>query len=267
MARELALIGCGNMGSAIIRGILEAGLLAPEEIAVSSPSAVTADRLSGELSCTATTDNVEAVRDARIVILAVKPHLIEAVAREIEPALANGAVVVSIAAGVTLARLHAVLGDDRKIVRAMPNLPAMVGEGMSALSAGAQVDPAETDRVKELFEGFGKAVVVPEGQMDAVVAVSGSGPAYVCLFIEALADAGVAEGMGRADAYAFAEQTVLGTARYLLDTGTHPAVLKDRVSSPAGTTIEAVATLEERGLRSAVIEAARICAQRNRELS
>lgn len=266
MRKELALIGCGNMGTAIIRGILGAGLVPAAGIAVTSHSPVSAARLADELGVTAITDNAEAARDARIVFIAVKPALVPAVAKEIAPALDADAIVVSIAAGLTLARLEELLGGGRKIVRVMPNLPAMVGAGMSALTPNERVGAEETAEVKQLLEGFGKAEVVPEGQMDAVVAVSGSGPAYVCLFIEALADAGVAEGMPRATAYAFAEQTVLGTVAYLQETGTHPGVLKDRVSSPAGTTIEAVAALEERGLRSAVIEAARICAQRNREL-
>lgn len=266
MHKELALIGCGAMGTAIVSGILGAGLLPPEAVTVSTHSPVSAARLADELGCAATADNTEAARGAKIVFLAVKPPLIPEVAAEIAPVLAPDAVVVSVAAGVTLERLEELLGSECKIARVMPNLPAMVGAGMSALSPNRQMDTEEVDRVKRLLEGFGKAEVVPEDQMDAVVAVSGSGPAYVCLFIEALADAGVAEGMPRAAAYAFAEQTVLGTAAYLMETGVHPAVLKDRVCSPSGTTIAAVAALEERGLRSAVIEAARACARRNREL-
>lgn len=266
MSKELALIGCGNMGTAIVRGVLGAGLVLAGGVTVSTPSPASAARLADELGCAATTDNAEAAHGARIVFIAVKPALVPAVATEIAPVLDAGAIVVSIAAGLTLDRLGELLGRDRKIVRVMPNLPAMVGAGMSALTPNERVSPEEAAGVKRLLEGFGKAEIVPEGQMDAVVAVSGSGPAYVCLFIEALADAAVAEGMPRPTAYAFAEQTVLGTAAYLQETGVHPGVLKDRVSSPAGTTIAAVAALEERGLRSAVIEAARVCARRNREL-
>ena len=266
MSKELALIGCGNMGSAIAKGIVASGLIAPEDIVVADVAEAAQQRLAEELGCTGTCDNAEAVRGARMVIIAVKPQYLDDVVRGFAPEVADDALVVSIAAGVTLARLEGLLGGGRKIVRVMPNLPAMVLAGMSSLTPNANVEPAETARVKELFESFGRAEVVPEHLIDAVIAASGSSPAYVCVFIEALADAAVAEGMPRAQAYTFAEQAVLGTAKYLLETGTHPAVLKDMVSSPAGTTIEAVAALEAGGLRAAVIDAARAAAARNRSM-
>lgn len=266
MAKEFALIGCGNMGTAIAKGIVAAGLIAPADIVVSDVNEASQQRLAAELGCTGTCDNIEAVRGARLVLIAVKPQYLDGVVRDFAPAIAPDAVVVSIAAGVAIARLEGLLGTDCKIVRVMPNLPAMVLAGMSSLTPNANVSAEETVRVKELFESFGRAEIVPEHLIDAVIAVSGSSPAYVCVFIEALADAAVAEGMPRAQAYTFAEQAVLGTAKYLLETGTHPAVLKDMVSSPAGTTIEAVAALEAGGMRAAVVDAARAAAARNRAM-
>ena len=266
MAKELALIGCGNMGGAIAKGIAASGLIAASDMVVSDVSEASQRRLAGEIGCAGTCDNAEAVRDAAMVIIAVKPQYLDDAVRGFADAVAPGAIVVSIAAGVTLARLEGLLGADRKIVRVMPNLPAMVLAGISSLTPNAQVGAEECARVKELFESFGRAEIVPEHLIDAVIAASGSSPAYVCVFIEALADAAVAEGMPRAQAYTFAEQAVMGTAKYLLETGTHPAVLKDMVSSPAGTTIEAVAALEAGGFRAAVIDAARAAAERNRAM-
>ncbi len=264
MQKKLALIGCGNMGSAIVKGVVSAGLIAPQEIVVSDVSRASQERLAGELGCAGTCDNSEAVTGAAMVLIAVKPQYLDEAAAAFAPVLDAGVLVVSIAAGVTMARLEGLVGQHRKIVRVMPNLPAMVLAGMSSLTPNSNVSPEEIAYVKELFESFGRAEVVPEHLIDAVIAASGSSPAYVCVFIEALADAAVAEGMPRAQAYTFAEQAVLGTAKYLLETGVHPAVLKDMVSSPAGTTIEAVAALEAGGMRAAVIDAARAAARRNR---
>lgn len=303
--RKLACIGCGNMGAAIVRGIVASGVMAPEDIVVTSATPATHERLSAELGCRGTCDNRDAVKDADIVMLGVKPHQLPSVVVEMSGALAEEAtlaayesaeflvrrrtcsrqeqkayiqqvvdekadelpIFVSIAAGVTLEQLGAMLPSKRcKVVRAMPNLPAMVGQGMTSLSRNDQVDDEDLACVTRLFESCGKVEVVPERLIDAVIAAAGSSPAYVCMFIEALADAAVAEGMPRAQAYTFAEQAVLGTAAYLLETGAHPGQLKDMVCSPGGTTIEAVASLEASGMRAAVIEAARASAARNRTL-
>lgn len=266
MAKEFALIGCGNMGSAIARGITGAGLIAPADMVVADVNEESQQRLAQELGCTGTCDNVEAVTGAKMVLIAVKPQYLDDAVRAFADAVAEGAIVVSIAAGVTIERLEGLLGESTKIVRVMPNLAATVQAAMSSLTPNANVSAEELAYVKELFSSFGRAEVVPEHLIDAVIAASGSSPAYVCIFIEALADAAVAEGMPRAQAYTFAEQAVMGTAKYLLETGTHPAVLKDMVSSPAGTTTEAVAALEAGGLRSCVIDAARAAAKRNREM-
>lgn len=266
MAKELAVIGCGNMGTAIVRGIISAGLIAPEDIVLTTAHEDTARRLAEELGCSAGCDNAEAVHGARMVLLAVKPQYLDEVVGACVQDVDASALVVSIAAGLTLDHLEGLLGADRAIVRAMPNLPAMVGAGMTSITPNARVSAEQLARVEELFGSFGRAEVIPERLIDAVVAASGSSPAYVCVFIEALADAAVAEGMPRAQAYTFAEQAVLGTAKYLLETGTHPAQLKDMVCSPAGTTIEAVAALEAGGLRACVIDAARAAAAKNRAM-
>lgn len=267
MAKELALIGCGNMGTAMLKGIVGSSLVAAQDVTVADVSETSQQRLAGELGCQGTCDNSEAVAGAKSIIIAVKPQYLDGVVKAFAPSVDKDAVIISIAAGVSLERLEGLLGADHKIVRVMPNLAAMVGESMSALCPNGNVTEAERERVHGLFCAFGKAEFIPEHLMDAVVAVSGSAPAYVCLFIEAMADAAVIEGMPRAQAYAMAEQAVLGTAKYLQETGTHPAVLKDMVSSPAGTTIAAVAELERGGLRATVVDAMLACAERNRELA
>lgn len=266
MAKKLAVIGCGNMGSAIVKGVVASGTIDASEIMVADASAEAAVRLSQAVGCSGTTDNSACVDGAASVLIAVKPQYLDAAVSGLAPALADDALVISIAAGVTLERLGGLVGEGRHIVRVMPNLAAQVGEAMSSVSPNAAATPEDTAYVKALCESFGRAEVVPESLIDAVVGVSGSSPAYVCLFIEALADAGVAEGMSRAQALTFAEQAVLGTARYLIETGTHPAVLKDMVSSPAGTTIDAVAALEADGFRAAVIDAATTAALKNRTM-
>lgn len=267
MAFKLAIMGCGNMGSAIARRIVSSGFASPSDMMVADVSVDAARALGEAVGCAHTCDNREAVRDAGAIVVAVKPRHIKEVASEIEDMLdRTDPVIISIAAGVTTVELMNAFGAKRRIVRVMPNLAAEVGEAMCSISPGALSTEEDLAYVKRLCESFGKAEVVDESLIDAVIAVSGSSPAYVCLFVEALADAGVAEGMSRQQALIFAEQAVLGTAKYLIETGTHPAVLKDMVSSPAGTTIEAVASLERNGLRSTVYEAARAAAARNREM-
>ena len=266
MAKEIALIGSGNMGGAMLKGIVASGLVAGSDVVVTDVNEDKARALAEEIGAAGTTDNAQAVSGARYVFVAVKPQYLDGAAATFADALDADATVVSICAGVSLERLAGLFGADRKIVRVMPNLCAMVGEGMAALSPNKNVPDAVVAHVRELFEGFGRAEVVPEHLMDAVVGVSGSSPAYVAMFIEAMADAAVIEGMPRAQAYTFAEQAVLGTAKYLLETGVHPGAFKDMVSSPAGTTIAAVAELERGGFRATVIDGLLAAAERNREL-
>lgn len=263
---KLGFIGCGNMAKAIMGGIISSKAVAAGDIMASDVYEAGLAAAAADLGIRTTTSNVEVARNSRIVFLAVKPHMVKGVIQEISPILAADAIVVSIAAGQTVKGMEEFFGREAKIVRTMPNTPALVGEGMTAVCPNSRVTAAELEEVRALLTSFGKCEIVAESLMDAEVAVAGSGPAYVFMFIEALADAAVLEGMPRDKAYTFVAQTVLGSAKMVLELGRHPGLLKDMVCSPAGTTIEAVAVLEERGFRGAVIEAVRAAARRSREL-
>ena len=267
MGKRIAFIGCGNMGGAVARGIVRAGFSDAADVVVTSRSEASQAALSAELGCAGTCDNAAAVTGADVVVLGVKPQMLAGVAEGIAPNVDGDALVVSLAAGVTLGQLAGMFRERAKIVRVMPNLPAMVGEGMSGVTPGAGVSAEELDYVLAMFSCLGRAERVPEHLIGAVAAVSGSSPAYVALFVEALADGAVTLGMPRAQAYTFAEQAVLGTAKFLLETGQHPGAFKDAVCSPAGTTIAAVAELERGGLRASVMDAMLACDKRNRELA
>ena len=201
-----------------------------------------------------------------ILILAVKPQFLEEVIEQIKDVVKPETIVVSIAAGRTMEWIEARFGRKLKLVRCMPNTPALVGEGCTGICANDQVTEEELAIVVGLMESFGLASVVTEKMMDVVVGVSGSSPAYVFLFIEAMADEAVAEGMPRAQAYQFAAQSVLGSAKMVLETGKHPGELKDMVCSPAGTTIQAVKVLEEKGMRASVMDAMEACIQKSRNM-
>lgn len=255
----IGFIGAGNMASSMIGGILKKGLEKPENIICSAKTENTLKRVEEQYGIKTTLSNREVAKAASVLILAVKPFLYEKVMNEIKEDIASSCIIISIAPGKTLVYLKSILGDDKKIVRSMPNTPAMVLEGMTAVCPNEKLTDEDLSLVMSLFEGFGKAQVIEEKNMDAVVALSGSSPAYVFMFIEAMADAAVAGGIPRKQAYEFAAQSVLGSAKMVLETGEHPGVLKDMVCSPSGTTIEAVRVLEEKGLRSAVIEAMRAC--------
>ena len=200
-------------------------------------------------------------------MLSVKPYRYADVIEEIRDTVKQDVVIVRIAAGQTIAVNEARFGRNIKLVRAMPNTPALVGDGMAALCANSYVTDEEKNEVREIFESFGKAEFVAENMMDVVAGVSGSSPAYVYMFIEALADGAVLQGMPRQQAYTFAAQAVLGSARMVLETGMHPGALKDMVCSPGGTTIEAVASLEQVGLRAAVIRAVDVCTEKSKAMS
>lgn len=267
MAKTVGFIGSGNMGRAIMGGMIAAGLYAPSQILASARTKETVEKIEKELGIVATTDNATVAKKADILFLAVKPGVFATVIPEIRDCCKEGQIVVSIAAGQTLTSITEMFGHEIKLVRAMPNTPALVGEAMSAVTPNNHVDEEEIQEVMAIFESFGKAEIVPETMMDAVIGVSGSSPAYVYMFIEAMADAAVADGMPRKQAYKFAAQSVLGAAKMVLETGEHPGVLKDAVCSPGGTTIAAVAELEKNGLRSAVIEAQRACVQKSKDMS
>ena len=254
MKYKVGFIGCGNMASAIIGGLkAHAGIDASEIIAADASEAAR-EKAKETLSICTTASNTEVSTQADVLFLSVKPQYYETVIAEIQPTLPAGQIIVTIAPGKTLAWLGERLGDV-KIVRTMPNTPALVGEGITGVCKNNLVTEDEFAYVLKLLSSFGLAEAIPESLMDAVVSVSGSSPAYVFLFIEAMADAAVADGMPRAQAYKFAAQAVLGSAKMVLETGKHPAELKDMVCSPAGTTIEAVRVLEEKGFRGAVMDA------------
>lgn len=264
--KKIGFIGAGNMGSAMMSGIVKAGAV---HVTAADKNPAVLERLEKELGVKPG-DNQTVARTADILFLAVKPNILLDVIEEIKDIVRQDALVVSIAAGKTLDTLNSAFSRELKIVRVMPNTPALVGEGMSALALNAVAakpeHAKEIQELVELFESFGKAEIVSEKLMDAVTAVSGSSPAYVFMFIEAMADAAVLGGMPRAQAYTFAAQAVLGSAKMVLETGRHPGELKDMVCSPAGTTIEAVKVLEKTGLRNAVIQAMEACIDKSKSM-
>ncbi len=267
MKQKIGFIGGGNMGSAIIAGIRNAGLVNGDALMAADKSTEALQRLKEKHQVLTTLDNREAASFADILFLAVKPNLFTDVIGEIKDVIKEDVLVVSIAAGKTIKDIENNFGKKIKLVRTMPNTPAMVGEGMSAICPNEYVTKEEISVVKEIFDSFGVSEVIKESLMDAVIGVSGSSPAYVYMFIEAMADAAVLGGMPRKQAYTFAAQAVLGSAKMVLETGIHPGELKDMVCSPGGTTIEAVAELEKQGMRNAVIEAMKVCMDKSREMS
>lgn len=263
----IGFIGGGNMASAIIGGLITSGVSDAAHVMASARSEATVKRLKETFGIAAGTDNTAVAAKADILFLAVKPNVFPEVIPQISDAVKEDALVISIAAGQPIAKIEAAFQKPVKLIRSMPNTPALVGASMSALCKNDLVSEEEMAYACTLFGSFGEAEVIPEKLMDAVVGVSGSSPAYVYMFIEAMADAAVADGMPRSQACKFAAQSVLGSAKMVLDTGKHPGELKDAVCSPGGTTIEAVAVLEKHGLRSAVIEGQRACVRKSIEMS
>lgn len=263
---KIGFIGCGNMASAIIGGILKNEIFSKEEIIVSNLTEEGSRRSREKLGVVTTLDNKEVARKASILVLAIKPQFCESVIQEIRESVREDQLILSIVAGKSLEWLKQTFGRPLKLVRLMPNTPAMVGEGMTSISPGEGVTQEELEEVQKITGSFGKWEVVPERLIDPVMSLSGSSPAYVFMLIEAMADAGVADGMPRKQAYQFAAQAVLGSAKMVLETGMHPGELKDMVCSPGGTTIEAVGVLEQAGFRSAVFEAMRACVRKGRNM-
>ncbi len=264
---NIGFIGCGNMGSAMIGGIVGSGLVPADAVIASAHTSATLEKIKNQYSIRTTLDNKEVAGTADILFLAVKPYLYAEVITEIKDVVSKDAVIVAIAAGQSIEKIESCFGRPVKLVRSMPNTPAMVLEAMSALTPNANVTADELDTVISIFNSFGKCEVVPEKLMDAVTGVSGSSPAYVYMFIEAMADAAVWDGMPRAQAYKFAAQSVLGAAKMVLETGKHPGELKDAVCSPGGTTIAAVAALEADNLRGTVMSAQHACTEKSKEMS
>ena len=261
---KIGFIGSGNMGGAIMRGILASGKCTKDEMMASDALSEALAAKEAELGILTSTSNQVVASFADILFLAVKPQYYQEVIGEIKELVSLEKIVVTIAPGKALAWLESQFGRPVKIIRTMPNTPAMVMEGMVGMCPNGNVLPEDIALVRDICSGFGKTEIVAENLMDVVTAVSGSSPAYVFMFIEAMADAAVADGMPRLQAYKFAAQAVLGSAKMVLETGKHPGELKDMVCSPGGTTIEAVRVLEEKGLRSAVFEAMKACVNKSR---
>lgn len=264
ITKKLGFIGCGNMGGAIIRGIAESGIAGKDQIFVYDVSEAARGQMCAYgVQVTDSNERVCAFSD--IIFLAVKPQYMEETFASTNGAL-KGKCVISIAAGLSVARIRELAGVDIRILRTMPNTPAMVSLGAFALCSDCDLSDEERETAERLFSPLGVVEWVPEHLIDAVCGVSGSGPAYVAMFLEAMADGGVREGLPRNTAYRLAAQTLLGTAQMYLQNGTHPGVMKDMVTSPAGTTIEGCYALEKSGLRAAVIEAVHAGAEKSREL-
>ncbi len=261
----LAIIGGGRMGEAIAAGLVASGVLSTERIVVADPSEQRR-KVFDQQGIATVADGHEVVGDAEIVLLAVKPQVIDAVLAHMADEIAPGTIVVSIAVGVGTARLEALLRDGTPVVRVMPNTPTMVGEGMAVVSGGSFASTEDVERVRDLFEAVGEALVIAEQAQDAAAAISGSGPAYAAMFVDALARAGVRQGLSRDVAQALAIQTLRGTTELLARTGMHPEELVDGVASPGGTTIAAIEALEAGGLRSAVSEGVAAAVRRAKEL-
>jgi pyrroline-5-carboxylate reductase len=259
MDKKIGFIGSGNMAKAIVGGLLSSKIADSESIMASAMTESTTKAIKDEFNVKTTTDNVRVAEAADYLFLAVKPDQYAGVINEVKDYIKANTIVITIAAGVTLASLGEQLGREVKIIRTMPNTPSLVGEGMSALCPNEKVTEEEMAQVMELFLSFGRAEVLEEYLMDAVPAVSGSSPAYVFMFIEALADGAVKQGIPRDKAYKMAAQAVLGAAKMVLETGSHPGQLKDAVCSPGGATIEAVSTLEKTGFRASVLSAMESC--------
>lgn len=264
---KIGFIGLGNMASAIIGGLIQKKMVEPQDVIGSDKMAAAGEAAKEKFGIVTVGTNAEVAEEADVLFLAVKPIFLPEVTEEIKAVVKPETLIVSIIAGRDLQFLQGAFGrTDLKIVRCMPNTPALVLEGCTGVCANPNVTNEELEQVLALLRSFGVASVVPERLMDVVVGVSGSSPAYVFMFIEAMADEAVAEGMPRQQAYEFAAQAVLGSAKMVLETGMHPGALKDMVCSPGGTTIQAVKVLEEKGMRAAVMDAMEACIEKSRNL-
>lgn len=264
--QTIGFIGLGNMAKAIIGGILKNELVKPENIIGSSATQETMQAAADRFGICTERSNKEVARKADLLVLAVKPGVLPVVIEEIRDVVDDRKLVLSVAAGKTTKWLSAQFEHPVKIIRCMPNTPALVQEGCSAVCRSSAVSEEELNEVLQIVSSFGLAEVVNESLMDTVGAVSGASPAYAFMFMEALADAGVKGGMPRKQAYRFAAQTLLGSAKLLLETGKHPGELKDMVCSPGGTTIEGLEALEKDGFRAAVMDAIDACIQKSKML-
>lgn len=267
MKKQIGFIGVGNMAQAMIGGIIAQGDYAPSDIHVSKPHLDDLKDYAEKTGVIVEKDNAAVAKAADILFMAVKPAVYPDVSAEIKNVVDFDTIIVTIAAGQSIVLTQKRFGYPIKLMRVMPNTPALVGEGMSAFTPNKNMTPEDIADVKVILESFGKAAQVPESLMDAVTGVSGSSPAFVFMFIEAMADGAVAAGMPRDQAYTFAAQTVLGAAKMVLETGEHPGALKDMVTSPGGTTIDGVLALEADGFRASVANAVITASEKSAAMS
>jgi pyrroline-5-carboxylate reductase len=265
--RRWGFIGSGKMATALVKGMMRAGIAPIESICASDPLPSARGLLEAEAGVTVFDSNLLVVQRSDVLVLAVKPQNMRQVLDQLRPAVTAEHLVISIAAGITIASIVDGLGPSSRVVRVMPNTPALVGEGASAYALGPKVGPDDEAVVKAFLDCVGHAVCVAESQLDAVTGLSGSGPAFVYLMIEALSDGGVRVGLPRDVATLLAAQTVLGAAKMVRQTGQHPGVLKDQVASPGGTTIAGLHALERSGIRGALIDAVEAATRRSAELA
>ncbi len=263
---RIGFLGAGRMATALARGWIAAGLTEPGRVVASDPLPQARQAFVRETDAASTESNVEVVAGSDVLILAVKPQTMNALMREIKPSLGERHLIISVAAGVTLRQLAEGLGQGRRLVRVMPNTPCLVGASASGYAADESATAADVALVGRLLNAVGRAFALPEHLLDAVTGLSGSGPAFVYVMIEALSDGGVRVGLPREVATALAAQTVLGSAKMVLETGQHPAALKDTVASPGGTTIAGLHALERAGLRAALMDAVEAATRRATEL-
>ena len=264
---RVAVLGAGKMGGILVQAFLKERLFAPEQIHSTVGHAERALALSTQWGIDVTTNNLEAARQSDLILLAVKPFQTMALVEEIRPALTKNKTLLSIAAGIKTRAIEEAAGLEIPVVRAMPNTPSALGAGAAALCRGRFVNPTQMELAERIFETVGRCVVVDEKHMDAVTGLSGSGPAYIYIIIEALAEAGVEVGLPRDIATELAAQTTFGAAKMVLETGYHPAMLKDAVTTPAGTTIDGIMALEEGGLRVTLIKAVMRATERSKQLA
>lgn len=265
--KKIGFIGTGNMGEALVSGLISSQSTHPENIICSDVSEAKLETIRQKYNVRTTTNNIEAIHASDIIVFAVKPQILASVLKETADALDMSKIIISIAAGVPLAAIESCLNKKLRLIRVMPNIAAFVKESATAIAAGKNADKTDIHVAKAIFDSIGKSIFIEENAlMDAITGLSGSGPAYIFLMVDAMADAGVKMGLSRQDALFLSMQTVLGSAKLLLETKEHPGQLKDRVTSPGGTAIAGIHTLEKGGLRTTIINAVEAATNRSREL-
>lgn len=265
--KKISIIGTGNMGQALVSGLVGSGSSKPKNIICTDVREAKLQSVEKQYGVHTTTNNLEAVTRAQIIIYAVKPQIMASVLNETAAKLDMSKLIISIAAGVPMEAIESFLNKKLRLIRVMPNIAAAVKEAATAVAAGKHASEEDIKLAMAIFESIGRCVFIPENYlMDAITGLSGSGPAYIFLIVEALADAGVKVGLSRQEALFLSAQTVLGAAKMLIETQEHPGQLRDRVTSPGGTAIAGLATLEEGGLRTTLIHAVEVATNRSREL-